>query len=193
MYSLSGGKFFDPTELAEAITPQAARQALSQHHYVKALLLAMRLKDTQMLENILLSVPDKQVRHPALRAYLVPCIAYALPVRVDMCNYGCQVGYTAAAVPPSAVTMLLVVLAGSLPSSPHLEFMLSWLRALCLHHGDVLQSGGGAMHAGNASDKSAPALRTVQQAVTALHDDIRTSAEENLYMLRFLCSSPTKN
>ena len=64
MYALSSGEFFDPTELAEAVTPQAARQALSQRQYVKALLLAMRLKDTDMLENILFSVPDEQVRQP---------------------------------------------------------------------------------------------------------------------------------
>ena len=62
MYSLKSGEIFDPTELEEAVTPEAARQALSQHHYATALLLALRLKDTDMLRHMMLSVPDQQVR-----------------------------------------------------------------------------------------------------------------------------------
>ena len=119
---------------------------------------------------------------------LIPPLYMHCSLRMRMGNFGCQVGYIAAAMPLAAVTTLLVVLAGLLPSSPHLEFMLSWLRALCLHHGNVLQNGGGAMHTGNDLARSAPALRAVQQAVTMLHEDIRTSAEENLYVLRFLCA-----
>ena len=91
-------------------------------------------------------------------------------------------------MPPAAVVALLVVLAGSLPSSPHLEFMTSWLRALCLHHGSVLQQASGARHASNGSADGAPALRAVQQAVSMLHEDLRTLAEDNLYTLRFLCA-----
>ena len=62
VYSLHTGDFFDPTELEEAVTPEAARQALARQHYVKALLLALRLKDTDMMRHMMLSVPDKQVR-----------------------------------------------------------------------------------------------------------------------------------
>ena len=98
-----------------------------------------------------------------------------------------QVASVAAAIPPSAVTTMLVELARSLSATPHLEFMLSWLRALCLHHGSALQTSGGS---GGASMSScAPAFRTVQQAVTKLHDDIRTSTEENMYALRFFCAA----
>ena len=61
-YALNSGDFFDPTELAEAVTPEAARLALSQRHYVKALLLALRLKDTDLLRHVMLTIPDDQVR-----------------------------------------------------------------------------------------------------------------------------------
>ena len=86
------------------------------------------------------------------------------------------------------MTTLLVELARLLSATPHLEFMLSWLSALCLHHGSALQSGGNSSGAGMSA--CAPAFRTVQQAVTKLHDDIRTSTEENIYALRFLCAVP---
>ena len=65
---LNTGEFFDPTDLEEAVTPEAARQALSQHQYVKALLLALRLKDTDMLRHMMLLVPDQQVRPSRLAA-----------------------------------------------------------------------------------------------------------------------------
>jgi len=71
LYSLNTGEFFDPTDLEEAVTPEAARQALSQHQYVKALLLALRLKDTDMLRHMMLSVPDQQVRPE--QSPLIPC------------------------------------------------------------------------------------------------------------------------
>jgi len=66
LYSLNTGDFFDPTDLEEAVTPEAARQALSQHQYVKALLLTLRLKDTDMLRHMMLSVPDQEVRPSSL-------------------------------------------------------------------------------------------------------------------------------
>jgi len=94
----------------------------------------------------------------------------------------------AAAVPPPAVPTLLVELARLLSATPHLEFMLSWLRALCLHHGSALQNGGSRSSASMSA--CAPAFRAVQQAVTKLHDDIRTSTDENMYALRFLCAAP---
>ena len=109
----------------------------------------------------------------------------------QVCAATLQVGSVAATIPVSAVTTLLVVLAQSLSSTPHFEFVLSWLRALCIHHGGALQSGSGSTSGSSSKSSScAPALRAVQQAVTRLHDDLRMSTDENLYALRFLCAAP---
>ena len=72
-YSLHSGEIFDPTELAEAVTPEAARQALSQGHHAKALLLALRLKDTDMMQHMVLSIPADQVRESCLHSIIVHC------------------------------------------------------------------------------------------------------------------------
>lgn len=52
---------FDPTDLAEDVTVEAARRALHHGMYLKALLLALRLKEAELLEHVLLSTPGKQV------------------------------------------------------------------------------------------------------------------------------------
>ena len=87
---LSSGDFFDPTELAEAITPQAARQALSKRQYVKAMLLAMRLKDTDLLTDTLLSVPDEQVRQAAPPLFLLILLLHLDCLSgLNNCSGGC--------------------------------------------------------------------------------------------------------
>ena len=61
LYSLDDGSIFDPTDLAEDVTIEAARRALQHRMYLKALLLALRLKEPELLEHVLLSTPGDQV------------------------------------------------------------------------------------------------------------------------------------
>ena len=53
-----------------------------------------------------------------------------LPVQLEVVAHG---------VPPAALTELLQILAEALGDSPHVEFLLQWVRALCLRHGTALQ------------------------------------------------------
>ena len=39
------------------------------------------------------------------------------------------------------VPQLLVALAELLPETPHLEYLLTWARAVCTRHGPALQAG----------------------------------------------------
>lgn len=50
-----------------------------------------------------------------------------------------QVDTTVAALPSAAVADILTLLAEFMPECPHLEFILKWLRALCIKHGPTLQ------------------------------------------------------
>ncbi len=50
-----------------------------------------------------------------------------------------QVDTTVASLPSAAVADVLTLLAEYMPECPHLEFILKWLRSLCLKHGPALQ------------------------------------------------------
>ena len=50
-----------------------------------------------------------------------------------------QVDTTVASLPSAAVADVLTLLAEYMPECPHLEFILKWLRSLCLKHGSALQ------------------------------------------------------
>ena len=61
LYSLDQGLVFDPTDLAEDITPAATRKAIASGAFLKALLIALRLKDPEVLRHVVMSVPPAQV------------------------------------------------------------------------------------------------------------------------------------
>ncbi len=45
----------------------------------------------------------------------------------------------AASVPTAALTEVLGALAQYMTDCPHLEFLLNWVRSICLRHGTTLQ------------------------------------------------------
>lgn len=153
--------------------PPYTIQALSACAYVRALLIALRLGDTKLLQHGLLSVPLAQV------------------------------GPTAKQLPALFLQQLLSTLVELLESSPHMEFMLAWAKALLVAHGPVLAAAAGGATAlraavvvggSTAADAAAAAagggvvstLRALQQVVGRLHQDISSTAEGNVYMLNYL-------
>ena len=62
LYSLDQGLVFDPTDLTEDITPAAAYKALGNKAFVRALLIALRLKDPDVVRHVIMSTPPHQVR-----------------------------------------------------------------------------------------------------------------------------------
>ena len=50
-----------------------------------------------------------------------------------------QVDLVAARVPAAVAAEVLDALARALGECAHIEFLLRWVRALCLHHGPALQ------------------------------------------------------
>ena len=61
LYSLDNSLVFDPTDLGQDVTPQAALQASADRQHLKALLLAVRLNDQQLLTRVLLEIPPSEV------------------------------------------------------------------------------------------------------------------------------------
>ena len=50
-----------------------------------------------------------------------------------------QVDMVAGSVPTAALADVLAALAEYMTDCPHLEFLLKWVRSLCLRHGTTLQ------------------------------------------------------
>eukprot|EP01018_Ginkgo_biloba_P039807 Gb_23048 [translate_table: standard] len=85
----------------------------------------------------------------------------------------------AAAIPSSYLRRLFEVFAEYLESSPHLEFLLQWCQELCKAHGQTIQQ--------HCKDLL-PALRSLQKALTRLHQDLADTCSSNEYLLQYLCS-----
>jgi hypothetical protein len=148
-------------------------QALAASAYVRALLVALRLGDLKLLQHGIMSVPLSQVTA------------------------------TAKQLPALFLQQLLSTIVELLDSSPHMEFLLCWVKALLVAHGPVLAAaaggatalraavaGGGSSGAGAAAAAAGggvvSALRALQQAIGRLHQDLSSTAEGNVYLLDYL-------
>ena len=65
LYGLDAGAVFDPTDLAEDVTPAAVGRALEEGAPLRGALLALRLKDGKLLRHALLSTRADQARRGA--------------------------------------------------------------------------------------------------------------------------------
>lgn len=90
----------------------------------------------------------------------------------------------ASSIPVRYLQRLIEAIADLLESCPHLEFILRWCQELCKAHGHSIQQ---------TSRSLLPALRSLQKAITRLHQDLADTCSSNEYMLRYLCFSGTKS
>nr|ADF43197.1 UTP1m [Chlamydomonas reinhardtii] len=174
LYGLDTGVLFDPTDLTEDLTPAAAHAALAGGTPLRALTIALRLGEPELVRHVILATPPRDV------------------------------GTTAAGLPAMFVPTVLAALAEAAADCPHLEFLLGWVRAVCSAHGAALQAaaGGGAPGTGVAARLAAagvaggqlpassvlPALRSLQKVLGRLHTDLAAACEGNVYMLDYLAS-----
>ena len=108
-----------------------------------------------------------------------------------------QVGLVAGSVPASGLADVLAALGELLQSSPHLEFLLRWISALCIAHstaiGAACQGGPGQGAAAQKLPGSQaavlPPLRALNRAVAKLHEDLGQAAEQNLFSLKYLSTA----
>ncbi|KAL9314527.1 hypothetical protein ACSQ67_019979 [Phaseolus vulgaris] len=89
----------------------------------------------------------------------------------------------ATSIPYKYIQRLVEALADLLENCPHLEFILRWCQELCKAHGNSIQQN---------SRNLLPSLKSLQKAITKIHQDLADTCSSNEYMLRYLCSSGTK-
>ena len=61
LFSLDSGLVFDPVDLGEEVTPQSVHSALEGGSWSRALGLALRLRDVQLLQRVIMAVPPAEV------------------------------------------------------------------------------------------------------------------------------------
>ena len=110
LYAVDQGLLFDPTDLAEDITPASALEALNSGAYLRSLLIALRLHDPTIVRHVILSTPPTSVQ------------------------------LVVATLPSALLPSLLGTLGDVLPDTPHVEHVLGWILALCARHGTAIQS-----------------------------------------------------
>lgn len=86
-----------------------------------------------------------------------------------------QVGNVASRLPSASLGPVLESLAAALSSTPHLEFVLTWVRETCAAHGTAIMEGS-----------IKPALRALHRAVADFHDQLIPVCDSNLYTLQYL-------
>lgn len=92
-----------------------------------------------------------------------------------------QVNLVAAGIPSAWVSQVLVALGMYLADSPHLEFLLSWLRTVCIRHSKALQN--------ERAVDIMPAIRSMQRVLGKTHQDLAAACDSNLYTLQYLCAA----
>uniref|UniRef100_A0A8C5C7W9 Small-subunit processome Utp12 domain-containing protein n=1 Tax=Gadus morhua TaxID=8049 RepID=A0A8C5C7W9_GADMO len=115
VYSLDGSMIFDPYDLDLDVTPASVRRQLRLKEWTSAIVLAFRLNEHALTQEVLETVPHKEI----------PVVCGSLP---DV-----------------YVEKLLFFLAGCLEKSAHLQFYLSWAQNLLLLHGQKLKNRSGAI------------------------------------------------
>ncbi|KAL8151638.1 hypothetical protein V2J09_021446 [Rumex salicifolius] len=81
----------------------------------------------------------------------------------------------AASIPSRYVKRLVEAFAELIETCPYLEFILQWCQEMCKIHGQSIQT---------SSRNMMPALKSLQKAITRLHQDLADTCSSNEYMLR---------
>lgn len=100
IYSLDSGQVFDPFMLEESITPESIRNAKEDERFSEALMMSIKLNETNLIKEVIESVPSNQI---------------------ELCTLSFADVY---------IEKLLTFVANSLESSQHFQFYLLWTKSL---------------------------------------------------------------
>ncbi|KAJ7320622.1 hypothetical protein JRQ81_020133 [Phrynocephalus forsythii] len=110
IYSLDSSLIFDPFDLEIDITPSNIRKVLLQKEYTKAIVMAFRLNEKKLIQEVLETVPYNEI------------------------------DVVSSSLPEVYIEKMLEFLASSFEKSRHLEFYLMWTQRLLMLHGCKLKS-----------------------------------------------------
>lgn len=121
---------FDPYDLDLDVTPISIRQQLRRQEWASAIVLAFRLNERALKQEVLETVPHDQSEY---------FTAWSLHVHLaDACP--AAVSVVCASLPDVYVEKLLGFVAACLETSGHLQFYMTWAQNLLMLHGQTLKS-----------------------------------------------------
>jgi periodic tryptophan protein 2 len=166
LYSLDPSLLFEPSELSMDVTPANVRRALGRKEFAAALVMALALNQTPLVQEVVESVPPASV---------------SLVVR---------------ALPVHRLERFLSFLAQQLQRSAHLEFLLTWARTTMQIHAHVLaqaaSTGAGAATSGSTAGGSSGAsallttFRLLAKTLGQAHRDVAQLCNDNTFTLDYL-------
>ncbi|KAB0802818.1 hypothetical protein PPYR_05004 [Photinus pyralis] len=109
VYSLNSGLVFDPWGLQLGVTPTAVREAIARDDHTNALMMAMKINETSLIQEVIEQVPYKDVE-------------------LTISNLSQQY-----------VERLLHIIANFLDNSRHVEFYLQWIECVFSLHGPSIK------------------------------------------------------
>lgn len=127
---------FDPYDLDLDVTPLSIRQQLRRQEWASAIILAFRLNEKDLKQEVLETVPHDQSE----------CL---LPSRLELVKpvddgdgdaFPAPVGVICASLPGVYVEKLLGFVAVCLEKSSHLQFYMMWAQNLLMLHGHNLKN-----------------------------------------------------
>jgi len=163
IYSLDDRLVFDPFDLDLDTTPKNIRQTLANGHHLKALVMALRLNEEELIGEVYHAVPPHQIQ------------------------------LTAAHLPDHHLQRFMQFIGKILPESPHIEYHLLWLTHLFSHHGTSLKAMRPTLAtAGSGSTSSLPSLlRLLYKGVNSHYSSLSKLCDENTYTLDYLTLLPS--
>lgn len=73
IYSLDRGVVFDPLNLSLEVTPKAARENLLERNYSTALLMALKINEVKLIEEIIEQIPYGEGKMPQIFHCIALC------------------------------------------------------------------------------------------------------------------------
>ncbi|KAJ8297869.1 hypothetical protein KUTeg_024400 [Tegillarca granosa] len=147
IYSIDQNLVFDPFDLEIEITPSNVKKTLTREDYSTALMLSFRLNESKLIQEVVESIPISSVE--------------------VICEN----------LPDTYVDKLLDFLARQIESTAHIEFYMTWINRLLMHHGPKLKQ---------RSQKIMAILRSLQKGLTRKHEDIGKICDHNKYSMDYL-------
>ncbi|RPA76851.1 WD40 repeat-like protein [Ascobolus immersus RN42] len=151
IYSLDNITTFDPFDLDMDITPDNIVKTINSGDHLKALVMAFRLNSNALTHRVFESVPSNNVE----------LLIEELP-QVYLSH-----------------TLRLLTRMGK--TTPHVEFVLLWVKCVFAKFGEVLLSA--------KKSEYAVELRELMTVVKKIQKDIQRVAQENAYMVDYLLES----
>ena len=101
---------FEPFDLSQDITPQSIRSTLRLQDYSRALIMALKLNEANLIQQVYETIPPESV---------------AIVVRTTASSY---------------IERLMHFIVGQVEASPHIQFHVKWIEAVLYNHSATLQN-----------------------------------------------------